>query len=227
MQPTILIIEDDRELGSFLRNLLNDNGYKAFVETTGVSGQERALDSQPDVVLLDRNLPDISGDSICRDLSQNLPDCKILMLTGQKSSADIAEGLNLGADDYLTKPVDPAVLLARIGARLRESSAGTEKTLKVADVTMDIDAHTVTRNGKSIDLSPQEFKLLEYFMRNAGSVLSRDQILTHIWETNPDVETRVVDVYVGYLREKLEFKEPALFHAVRGFGYVMRVEDAS
>jgi DNA-binding response OmpR family regulator len=144
-------------------------------------------------------------------------------LTARDTSRDLARGLNLGADDYMTKPFEPEVLKARVHARLRTVDSDDEM-LQVGDLTLDPKTHEVKRGEESIDLSPQEYKLLHYFMTNPNQVLTREMIIARIWESSPEIETRVVDVYVGYLRKKIDKDDnkPKLIHSVRGFGYMLK-----
>src|SRR3990172_1547263 len=164
----------------------------------------------------------MSGESVCRQIRRQFPDLPIIILTAKDTTEDVIKGLNLGADDYITKPFSGDELLARIKARLRDK---TEEELKVADLFLDNKTLEVKRHGKLIKLSPKEFKLLQYLMSNKGRVLSREMILNRIWLTSPDIETRVVDVYMGYLRKKIDVgSHRPLIHSMRGFGYVIKEE---
>lgn len=223
MQATIVIIEDEPQIAEFLQEVVTDEGFLVYTETTGTQGLKRVDQVSPELVLLDLNLPDIDGRSICEKIKSKNPATSVIMVTSQDTPTEIASGLNLGADDYIPKPVNPNVLVARIKARLRKADLGATQ-LEVDDLNLNQETHEVYRAGQSIDLSPQEYKMLAYFMANENRVLSRDMILSRIWQGNPDIETRVVDVYVGYLRKKIDFKEPKLLHSVRGFGYVMKVD---
>lgn len=221
MSSIIVIIEDEKEIAQFMRDVLVQEGYQVFVENKGLSGLEVIQTVEPEIVLLDLNLPDLDGRSICEKVKSNKSDTQVIMITAESTPHDIAQGLNLGADDYMPKPVNPEVLLARVKARLR-SSGKTNSVLRVADLELNIQTHKVTRDSKEIELSAQEFKLLEYFMSNPDKVLSREMILSRIWNSSPEIETRVVDVYVGYLRKKIDFTKPKLFKSVRGFGYMIQ-----
>lgn len=157
---------------------------------------------------------------MCRQIRRQFPDLPIIILTAKDTTEDVIKGLNLGANDYITKPFIEDVLIARIKARLRERG---EEKLKVADLTLDSKTLEVTRNKRLIKLSPKEFKLLQYLMANKGRVLSREMILNSIWSYSPDIETRVVDVYMGYLRKKIDKGlSTNLLHSVRGFGYMLK-----
>lgn len=221
MNSTTVVIEDEKDMCQFLADVLADHGHTTFTATTGVDGLALVEKVNPDLVLLDIDLPDLDGRSICKQISEDYPEIKVIIITGHDSPTDEAHGLQLGADDYITKPIDTQVLLARIAARFRQDTSQAE-VLSFNNLSLNVDTHDVSRNNQSIDLSPQEFRLLHYFMQNPKRVLSREMILSRIWEGNPDVETRVVDVYVGYLRKKIDTQEPKLIHSVRGFGYVLK-----
>lgn len=222
MQSTVVIIEDEKEILDYLKQVLLDRGYNVFPAETGAEGIKLVESTSPDLVLLDLALPDIRGETVCKQLKRDFPGIKIIMLTGMDRPEDVARGLDLGADDYISKPVSADVLLARVKARLRDVSDG-DKTISLSGLVLNPKTHEVTRDGEPIDLSPQEYKLLCYFMMNPDQVLTREMILSRIWGTTPDVETRVVDVYVGYLRKKIDRgSEKKLFQSVRGFGYMLK-----
>lgn len=222
MNSTILVIEDTQELREYLTTLLADQGYKVLAAEEGTLALKLFEKTTPDLVILDLGLPTISGESVCKEIKQLSPQTQILVLTAKHTVADIANTLNLGADDYMPKPFEVDELLARIKARLR-TNAQTEKVLKAHDLTLDTEKVEVTRGQKNIQLTPLEFKLLEYLLANKGRVLTRDMILARVWATSPDIETRVVDVYMGYLRKKIDkgHRTPIL-HSIRGFGYMVK-----
>lgn len=222
MIPTILIIEDEKDLRNFLKDLLLSNGYAVRASGRGVEGMQVMEKVRPNLVVLDLTLPDVTGESLCKSIKTSYPDTKVVILTAKGDKSNVIQGLNLGADDYITKPFDGAELLARINARLRQEKS-QNSMLKVADLELDGETMSVRRNGKSVNLTAQEFRLLEYLMINKGKVLSRDMILNRLWMGSPDVETRVVDVYIGYLRKKIDksYKQK-LIQSVRGFGYVIK-----
>lgn len=221
MKNIIQVIEDEPDMANYIRDILVQEGFQVFVDYKGIAGLHTVEKVNPEIVLLDLNLPDLDGRTICQKIKDHDTQIQVIMITAEKTPQDIAQGLNLGADDYIPKPVVPEVLLARIKARLR-SKGKTSQKLKVGDLSLDLKTHQVQRGEKSISLSAQEFKLLEYFMSNPDKVLSREMILSRIWNSNPDIETRVVDVYVGYLRKKIDVKQPKLLKSVRGFGYMMQ-----
>jgi DNA-binding response OmpR family regulator len=188
----------------------------------GIQALQVVKKGEPDLVILDLGLPKMSGESVCLELRKKYPKMPIIILTGRDTTPDVIKGLNLGADDYVTKPFIADELLARIKARLRAISNDDEK-LNVGELELDPKSFEVKRGNTIISLTPQEYKLLHYLMLNRGHVLTRDMILNRIWPNSPDVETRVVDVYVGYLRKKIDngFSKKYI-HSVRGFGYTVK-----
>lgn len=221
MTPIITVIEDDKDVSEFIESILTDEGFRVRVAHKGIAGISLVDEQDPDLVLLDLSLPDMQGESVCVELKKNHPELPIIMLTAKTSLSDKVQGFNSGADDYITKPFAAEELIARIKARLRTTS--DTGVLKVADLEMDTKKVTVKRGSKEIDLTPQEFKLLEYLMQNAGTVLSREQILNKIWSYSYEVQSRVVDVYMGYLRKKIDTSETTkLIQSVRGFGYTIK-----
>lgn len=219
---TILVVEDDEGIRTYLKELLLDNGYNVITAPDGITGLNIIKKSQPDLVLLDLGLPDMQGESIMTQIHKDFPDLRIIILTGKDSDNDMVRGLSLGADDYLTKPFVAEVLLARINARFRRKT-GDKSQLIVGELILDTKTLEVTREGKKISLTPQELKLLQYMMQNKGRILTRDMILNRLWLSAIDIETRIVDVYVGYLRKKIDtgFKKK-LIQSVRGFGYMIK-----
>ncbi len=222
MVKRILVVEDEVDIRDFLKELLVDEGYNVQTAEDGIEALNAVKKAEPDLVVLDLGLPKMSGESVCLELRKKYPRLPIIILTGRDTTPDIIKGLQLGADDYVTKPFIADELLARVKARLRVFNHDDEK-MTVADLVLDPRSFEVKRGETTIALTPQEFKLLHYLMINKGHVLTRDMILNRIWPNSPDVETRVVDVYVGYLRKKIdaEFKKK-LIHSVRGFGYTVR-----
>ncbi len=219
MIPNILVIEDDKDIGQYLKDFLTENDYSVHVEEKGVAGLAYFKNHEPDLVLLDLGLPDMEGSSVCEEIKKTDSDTPVIILTARDSVPDKVKGLNIGADDYITKPFVAEELLARIKARLRAKVPGDSK-IKIADLVLDPKKFQVKRGDKLISVTPQEFKLLEYLMTNEGMVLTREAILNRIWRYSPDVESRVVDVYVGYLRKKIDDSfDKKLIHSVRGFGY--------
>ncbi|MDE2589751.1 MAG: response regulator transcription factor [Patescibacteria group bacterium] len=216
----ILTVEDDQGLQEYIKELLLDNGYSVETAPDGVSALNQLKKSQPDLMVLDLGLPNLTGEAVTQEVRKKYPELPIIMLTAKDESSDIVRGLNLGADDYITKPFNADILLARIKARLRHSD---EVTLTADDLTLNNKTFEVNRAGNQITLSPHEFKLLQYLLSNKGRVLTREMILNRVWLYSYEVDTRVVDVYVGYLRKKIdaEYKKK-LIQSVRGFGYMIK-----
>ncbi len=216
----ILIVEDDQQLQEYIKELLLDNGYSVETATDGVAALNQLKKAQPDLLVLDLGLPTLTGEAVCQEVRKKYPDLPIIILTARDDNADIVRGLNLGADDYITKPFNADILLARIKARLRHSD---EVTLTADDLTLNNKTFEVSRAGTQITLSPHEFKLLQYLLSNKGRVLTREMILNRVWLYSYEVDTRVVDVYVGYLRKKIDAEhKKKLIHSVRGFGYMIK-----
>ena len=222
MLYSILLVEDDKGLQKYLTELLLENNFQVEIASSGAQALSYLEEKKPNLVVLDLGLPDISGETVCTEIRKQYADLPIIILTAKDGVTDIIHGLNLGADDYVTKPFVADELLARIKARLRQTES-IEDTLSVGGLTLDTQTHEVTRDGKEISLTPQEFKLLHYLMSNKNRILSREMILNRIWMYSPDIETRVVDVYIGYLRKKIDNGfEQKIIHSVRGFGYMIK-----
>lgn len=223
MNETILVVEDEKEILEYILELLRKNNYLVFSATNGTEALHLLDDQTPDLVLLDLNLPDISGEGVCLEIRKNFPFLPIIMLTAKDGVTDKVKGFQAGADDYVSKPFAPEELLARINARLRQQKANNTIVVRVGDLELDPQKLEVHRAGKELQLTPQEFKLLHYLMINPGIVLTRQMILNRIWMSSPDIETRVVDVYMGYLRKKIDQGYPKkLLHSIRGFGYTLK-----
>jgi DNA-binding response OmpR family regulator len=222
MVHTILVVEDDKGLQKYLKELLLDNGYAVHTASDGIQALEYFKKAEPDLVVMDLGLPTMGGEAVTQEIRKKYKELPIIILTAKDSINDIVQGLNMGADDYMTKPFIADEFLARVKARLRKQS-DTDTRLKIFDLELDSKTMEVKRNGKLIQLTPQEFKLLQYLMSNKGRILTREMILSRIWLYSSDVETRVVDVYMGYLRKKIDKGFPKkLLHSVRGFGYVIK-----
>lgn len=222
MIPCILVVDDDEGIQEYLKEILVENGYSVKTASNGINALKTINKSQPDLVILDLNLPDMSGEGVCLELRKKYPLLPIIMLTAKDDIKDKVKGLRMGADDYVTKPFISDEFIARVKARLR-NNAEKESKLKVADLELDNKRFQVTRGGKLLNFTPQEFRLLEYLMINKGVVLTREMILGRIWLYSPDVESRVVDVYIGYLRKKIDSgHKKKLVHSVRGFGYTIK-----
>jgi len=221
----ILLVEDDRKVASFIRKGLSEEGYAVDVAYDGETGLTMGLDRLHDAIVLDVMLPGKPGFQVLRELRQAKVSAPVLLLTARDAVEDKVQGLDAGADDYLTKPFAFAELLARLRALLRRGAAARTPVLQVADLTLDPATRTVKRGADTITLTNREFALLEYLMRNAGRVLGRTTIAEHVWDYSFDSGTNVIDVYVNYLRKKIDAgREPKLIHTVRGVGYVLRAE---
>lgn len=222
MNKKILVVEDQKELANYLKEFLLDNDYIIQTAGDGVDALNKVSKFMPDLVLLDLGLPNMDGESVCLEIKKHWPELKIIILTARNDTQNIVKGLNLGADDYITKPFQLEELLARIKARLRSDSKKSP-IKSIGDLELNEETHEVKRNGKSVFLTATEFKLLDFMMSNHGKVISRDMILSKIWLMSPDVETRSVDVYIGYLRKKIDKGYSGkLIHSVRGFGYILK-----
>jgi heavy metal response regulator len=221
----ILVVEDERKVGSFIKRGLEAANYSVDVEQDGEAGLNRLLEGGYDLVILDVMLPRLDGLSLMKEIRQRRVNVPVLLLTARIAVADKVAGLDLGADDYLTKPFAFEELLARVRALLRRGAGAVPAVLTAADLSLDPATRQVSRGGKRIDLTSKEFALLEFLLRRRGQVLSRAVIAQHVWGVDYDTFTNVIDVYVNYLRKKIDSGfEPKLIHTVRGFGYVLREE---
>lgn len=222
MIHTILIVEDDEAVRTYIHDVLLENGFSVSVAVDGIEAINHVKKNQPDVIILDLGLPKMGGETVCKEVKKLYPDIQIIILTAQDTTPDVVRGLNMGADDYMVKPFEVEEVLARVKARIRVKNPAHD-IMRVGNLTLDVARVEVKRNNKRIELTPQEFKLLEYLMHNQGKVLSRKMILDRLWEFSPDIDTRVVDVYIGYLRKKIDAKaDKKLIKSVRGFGYTIR-----
>ena len=224
MTKTILVVEDQEDLQTYLKEFLMENDYVVQVAGDGIAALAMIKKTKPDLVLLDLGLPNMSGESVCLEIRKNWPDLKVIILSARNDTQDIVKGLDLGADDYITKPFQLNELLARVRARLRQEPE-KNNVKKVADLELNQETHEVKRANRLITLSPTEFKLLDYLMANKGKVITREMILNRIWSASPDIETRSVDIYIGYLRKKIDTDQKLhLIKSVRGFGYMIKEE---
>ena len=219
-----LLVEDDAVLAEFVGGGLREAGFVVDHEADGAAGLSAALTRQYDVAVIDLMLPGRDGLSIIDEMRKRRVTTPVLILSARRSVDDRVSGLQAGGDDYLTKPFAFAELLARVQALVRRSTQATPATtLTLDDLEVDLLSRRVARAGKEIDLRPREFTLLEFLLRNAGKVVSKTMILSHVWEYNFDPQTNVVDVLVSRLREKIDRPfEKKLLHTVRGVGYVLR-----
>jgi DNA-binding response OmpR family regulator len=219
----ILLIEDEVNVSAFIKRGLEEQSYQVDVAYDGVTGKSLALQKEYDVIILDIILPNSNGWEVCRSIRALRITTPILMLSALGTTDDKVKGLDLGADDYLAKPFKFKELQARIRALGRRKYASEEELITVGSLEVDVSAKTVRREGRPIALTSQEFKLLEYLARNKGRVLSRMQLLENVWEKNFDPGSNVVEVYVNYLRNKIDKHcEAKLIHTVIGMGYVLK-----
>jgi len=222
----VLVVEDERKVANFIRQGLEEEGHTVEVAEDGAEALDRLLAGLPyDLVVLDVMLPRRDGFSVLKALRDKQVSTPVLLLTARDAVADKVAGLDLGADDYLTKPFAFDEFLARVRALLRRHAGQAAPALRLEDLTLDPATRGVSRGGRSIGLTTREFALLEYFLRNIGRVLTRPMIAEHVWGVDFDRESNVIDVYVGYLRRKVDGPgQRPLLHTVRGAGYVLRAE---
>jgi heavy metal response regulator len=219
----ILVIEDEKKVASFIKKGLEEEHYAVDTSYDGETGLYMADVNEYDLIVLDLMIPKIDGLEVLKRIRSNKNNVPILVLTAKDTVEDIVKGLDSGCDDYLTKPFNFVVFLARIRALLRREKIEKEPLLKIADLTLSPVTHKVTRRGKEIELTSKEYALLEYFMRNPDKVLTRTMISEHVWDYHFDSLTNVIDVYVNYLRRKIDKDfEPKLIHTIRGVGYIMK-----
>lgn len=222
----MLIAEDDPKMLGILQRGLEEAGWVVATATDGVEALYLADIDTFDCIVLDVNLPEVDGFEVCRKLRANEVWSPVLMVTARDAVPDRVAGLDAGADDYLVKPFAFDELLARVRALVRRGASERPAVLTVGDLLIDPATRTVTRAGTEIPLSMREYSLLEYLAQNAGTVVSRTQILDHVWDINYSGLSNVVDVYIGYLRAKIDRPfDSALIHTVRGAGYSLRVPD--
>ncbi len=223
----ILLVEDEKNVAAFIRKGLEEEFYAVDVAEDGAEGLLMATSNEYDLMILDIMLPGINGIELCKKLREKALKSPILMLTAIDSVSSKVEGLESGADDYLTKPFAFSELLARIKALLRRTSDSVSE-LSLEDLRMDLLSRRVFREDKEVILTPKEFSLLEYLLRNKGRVLSRTQIIENIWGYTFDPNSNVVDVHIKFLREKIDIPfEKKLIHTVRGAGYILKADNGN
>lgn len=223
----VLVVEDEKKVASFIKRGLEAANYSVHVEHDGAAGLKSLLEGAYDLVILDVMLPGLDGLGFMKEVRRRQIGTPVLMLTARVTVADKVMGLDLGADDYLTKPFVFEELLARVRALLRRGAGTGPAVLSIADLRLDPATREVIRGGKRIDLTPKEYALLEFMLRRRDQVLSRPTIAQHVWGVNYDTFTNVIDVYVNYLRRKIDDGHSIkLIHSVRGVGYVLK-EDQS
>jgi two-component system, OmpR family, response regulator len=220
---TLLLVDDEENLRSMLRAALRHEGFDVHPVATGRAALDAVATVKPDLIVLDVMLPDLDGFEVCNRLRREGSKVPVLFLTARDGTEDKVRGLTLGGDDYLVKPFSLDELVARISAVLRRSGMDRgSSVLTCADLELDDEAHRVRRGGVDVSLSPTEYNLLRFLLTNQGRVLSKAQILDHVWQYDFGGEGGVVETYIGYLRKKLDTGEPKLIQTVRGVGYVIR-----
>ncbi|MDS1030180.1 response regulator transcription factor [Bacillota bacterium LX-D] len=218
----ILVVDDDAKITAFLRRSLEYEGYQVSVAYDGFSGLKEAQKGQADLIILDLMLPGMDGFKICEEI-RSFSSVPILMLTAKDEIKDRVKGLNVGADDYLVKPFALEELLARIKALFRRSGKDTAKILEYSDLSLNLETREVQRGERKISLTNKEFDLLAIFLRHPRQILTRDTLMDEVWGIDYNGESNVLEVFIGYLRQKLEAnKETRLIHTVRGIGYTLR-----
>jgi DNA-binding response OmpR family regulator len=217
----ILLIEDEARIASFVKRGLEAEGFVVEHASDGLAGVERAAEVDPDLIILDLILPKLSGEDVLERVRRSDPATPVIVLTAKDAVGDRVANLQAGADDYLTKPFSFSELLARIRARLRGTDQLSPTTMTVGDLTLDIVRHEARYRDRRVELSSREMALLETLMRHAGQVLSQAQLLDRVWRYDREPGSNVVEVYVGYLRRKLD---PQLIETVRGVGYRLRID---
>ncbi len=223
----ILLIEDEKKISNFIKKGLEEENYLVDTAFNGKDGFEIAVSAPYDLIIMDLMLPYINGFDLCKKLRESGVNTPILMLTVRDSVEDKVKGLDSGADDYLTKPFAFEELLARIRALLRKRNIVEKTILKIDDLEMDLISHKVKRGGKEINLTSKEYALLEYLLRNKGKIVTRTMIYQNVWDIGFDTETNVIDVFVNYLRKKIDGNgSKKLIHTIRGKGYMLQEEDA-
>jgi DNA-binding response OmpR family regulator len=222
----ILIVEDEKKVASFIKKGLEEEYYSVDVCHDGKEGFELATMEEYDLLILDVMLPYKDGITLTKELRAEKINTPILLLTAKDKVHDKVDGLDAGAEDYMTKPFAFEELLARIRALLRRSVISKSVQIKAGDLILDTQSHKVTRDNKIIDLTPKEYSILEYLMRNKNSVVSRTKLSEHVYDYHFDTDTNVIDVYINKLRNKIDkgFESPSLLYTVRGIGYIIKDE---
>jgi two-component system, OmpR family, response regulator len=226
--PDVLVVDDEIYIRDLVTSALRIAGMAPRAVADGDAALRAVADRRPDLIVLDVGLPGRDGFDVCRTLRDQGEQVPVVFLTARDAKEDVLQGFTKGGDDYLTKPFSLEELVARVRAVLRRTAPADAEpdrpTLEYADLVIDEAAMRVTRGGTAISLSPTEFKLLRFLLRNKEQVVSKGQILDHVWEYDFDGNASVVENYISYLRKKIDDREPRLIHTVRGFGYVLRAE---
>jgi two-component system, OmpR family, response regulator len=223
-EARVLVVDDEDSITDLVATALRYVGFEVAVAANGRQALERATSFRPEIVVLDVMLPDLDGFEIVRRLRSDGLRIPVVFLTARDATEDKVAGLTIGGDDYVTKPFSLEELVARVRAVLRRTGGGAEQSgrMQIADLELDEDSHQVWRAGQPVDLTATEFKLLRYLMLNARRVLSKAQILDHVWNYDFGGDGSIVETYISYLRKKVDGSEPRLIHTVRGVGYTLR-----
>ncbi|MDR3628076.1 MAG: response regulator transcription factor [Ignavibacteriaceae bacterium] len=222
----ILIVEDEKKVASFIKKGLEEEYFVADIACDGKEGLKLATSEEYDIIIMDLMLPYMDGITLIKEIRRREIITPVLMLTVKDSVKDKVEGLDAGADDYLTKPFAFEELIARLRALLRRNESTKTSKLTVGDLVLDLQSHRVFRNNQEIILTPKEYSILEYLMRNSKKVVSRTKLIEHVYDYHFDTETNIIDVYINKVRAKVDtnFGKP-LIHTIRGIGYVLKDDD--
>ncbi|MEL6891863.1 MAG: response regulator transcription factor [Actinomycetota bacterium] len=222
-RPKVLVVDDEENIRFLVESALQLAGIETAGAEDGRAGLGLASEYRPDLIVLDVMMPELDGFEVLQRLRDGGSRTPVIFLTARDSTDDRVRGLTVGGDDYMVKPFAVAELVARVQLRLQQAGQATSQTvLRCADLELDVDAHRVSRASTAVDLSPTEYKLLHYLLANSGRVLTRAQILDHVWEYDFGGDSSVVDTYISYLRRKLDQVEPKLIHTIRGVGFCLR-----
>lgn len=224
-QPKVLVVDDEENIRFLVESALQLAGMETAGAEDGRAGLKLAAEYRPDLVVLDVMMPELDGFEVLQRLRDSGSRTPVIFLTARDSTDDRVRGLTAGGDDYMVKPFAVAELVARVQLRLQQAGRATKQTvLRCADLELDIEAHRVSRAGAVVELSPTEYKLLHYLLANSGRVLTRPQLLDHVWDYDFGGDSSVVDTYISYLRRKLDHVEPKLIHTIRGVGFCLRAD---
>lgn len=223
--PRVLVVDDEENIRFLVGSALELAGYDTAHAETGHEAIEQVRVLRPELVVLDVMLPDVDGFTVLEQIRDRGSNAKVIFLTARDATEDRVRGLTTGGVDYLVKPFAVPELVARVRLRLAQDGVvSPTRSLRCADLELDPDAYRVTRAGQAVHLTPTEYKLLHYLLMNCGRVLSRAQVLDHVWSYDFDGDSSVVDTYISYLRRKIDDVEPKLIHTIRGIGFSLRVE---
>ncbi len=223
-KPKVLVVDDEENIVFLIESALGLAGYDTEAAATGEACLKQVSAFRPDALVLDVMLPGIDGFTVFRRLRDSGNQVPVLFLTARDGTEDRVHGLTIGGDDYVVKPFAVAELVARVGAIVRRTAGFERRRLQCADLELDVDAHRVTRGGRPVSLSPTEYRLLHYLLLNTGIVVSRGQIIDHVWDYDFDGDPSVVDTFISYLRQKVDNVEPKLIQTIRGVGFCLREE---